>query len=100
MGRIYKPKPPRPRRSGQSPKSRERLAVHIGQKLLALRQRDLLTIRAVGDRCGLSNAFICQMENGDSMPSADSLWRLACAFKVPVGHFFEGYKLHSPEVGP
>jgi transcriptional regulator with XRE-family HTH domain len=68
------------------------LAQHIGSQLLKLRQRDLMTMRTVADKTGISNAFVCQLENGQSVPGADTLWKLAKCFNVPIGYFFKGYK--------
>jgi len=82
MGRIAKAK-----KTTRSP-----LAVHIGQRLLALRQDQQLTMRAVAERTGLSNAFVCQIENGQSCPTADTLWRLSQCFAVLPGYFFEGFQ--------
>lgn len=88
MGRIaWHGKQPRAIKSGDG----YALAAHIGQRLLGLRQDRQVSMRCVADGTGLSNAFICQIENGQSVPTAMTLWRLAKFFDVEVGHFFEGY---------
>jgi transcriptional regulator with XRE-family HTH domain len=84
VGRIFKQAA---RREGKL----HGLAVHVGRRILELRQRDGVTMRDVSNGTKLSNAFICQLENGQSQPSAETLWALAQYFKVPVGFFFEGY---------
>lgn len=88
MGRIYK----QTKRHEGTP-----LAVHIGVQLLQLRQRDGVTMREVSAGTGLSSAFICRLENGQSSPSADTLWMLAEYFRVPIEHFFQGYKSAIPK---
>lgn len=67
------------------------LAQHIGRVLLDLRQRDQVTMRQVADGAGISATFVCDLENGHSSPSADTLWMLAKYFDVPVSRFFKGY---------
>ena len=72
--------------------NRGKLAIHIGKRLHELRQRQQVSMRAVGDDVGMSGAMICQIENGQSMPTAYTLWRLAKSFDVPVDWFFEGFE--------
>jgi transcriptional regulator with XRE-family HTH domain len=73
-------------------KSSSPLAAHIGAKLLAARQAVGVTMRTVATGTGISNAFICQIENGQSVPSGETLWKLAKYFEVNVNYFFEEYK--------
>lgn len=75
------------------------LSIHIGNRLHTLRQRDSTPMWKVAERAGLSQAFVCTVENGQSVASAETLWKLATAFKVPVGYFFEGYCGSQPEGG-
>lgn len=82
MGRIFKTT----KRNEATP-----LAAHIGNRILHLRQKESVTMREVAAGSGLSNAFICQLENGQSSPSADTLWALGKYFGVPVQFFFEGF---------
>lgn len=67
------------------------LAVHIGKQLFKLRQRHQKTMRDVAESTGLSATFICQIENAQSIPGAETLWILSQAFGVPVGYWFRGY---------
>lgn len=78
---------------GSKAKQREGslLARHIGNQLLKARQRRQVTMRQVADSAGLSNAFVCQIENGQSIPTAETLWKLSTALKYPVGYWFRGY---------
>jgi len=76
-----------PRKQTRSP-----LTVHVGRQLWKLRQRDQLTMRDVAEKTGLTNAFICQIENGQSAPTIETLWKLAQCFGVGVQWFVKGYK--------
>lgn len=67
------------------------LAKHIGGQLLKVRQKRQLTMRAMADLAGLSATFVCQLENGQSIPTAETLWKLSQAAKVPIGYWFRGY---------
>ena len=67
------------------------LAKHIGQQLFKCRQKHQMTMRQTGEAAGLSNPFVCQIENGQSIPTAETLWKLSQAFDVPVGFWFRGY---------
>lgn len=66
------------------------VAAHIGQRLNTARQKLQVSMRAVAAGTGLSNAFICQIENGQSIPSAYTLLRLARFFDVDTDYFFSG----------
>jgi len=68
------------------------LAAYIGERVHSLRQEKQSSMRDVANGSGLSVAFICQIENGQSMPSAYTLWRLAKVFGVTVDFFFLGFK--------
>lgn len=90
MGRIIKPRTYANKLTEGT--DRHSLAVHIGQQLLKLRQKCQVTMRDVADGTGLSNAFVCQIENGQSMPTAATLWKLHRFFECPVNLFFDGYE--------
>lgn len=68
-----------------------KLAKHIGTQLLALRQKHQWTMRETAEVSGLSNPFICQIENGQSIPTAETLYKLSMAFEVSVSYWFRGY---------
>jgi len=67
------------------------LAKHIGQQLFKQRQKKQITMRSLAELSGISNPFICQIENGQSIPSAETLWRLSVALDVPVSYWYRGY---------
>lgn len=79
---------------GSKPRKTQRseLAAHVGRRLAALRERDQVTMREVSEQTRLSNAFVCQIENGQSSPTIETLWKLAQYFGVGVEWFVEGYK--------
>lgn len=89
MGRINKPTRRTLFSGPRVNPLRQALATHIGSRLLALRQAEGVTMRELGQKTGLSSAFVCQIENGQSMPTAETLWLLARAFDVPAAYFFE-----------
>lgn len=70
---------------------RSKLSVHVGIRLNKLRDKYHMTMRAVSDKTGLSCAFICQVENGQSLPTAETLYKLSKCFNVSVNYFFTGY---------
>jgi len=72
---------------------RDKVCSHIGQQLHRLRRERRVSMRAVADGTGLSTAFVCQIENGRSMPSAYTLWRLTDFFGVTFDHFTKGLEL-------
>jgi transcriptional regulator with XRE-family HTH domain len=77
----------------RKPESTERghLAAYVGKRLHELRQEHQVSMRSLANGTGLSNAFICQVENGQSVPSIDTLWRIAKYFDVSVGWFIDDY---------
>jgi transcriptional regulator with XRE-family HTH domain len=70
------------------------LAAHIGQKLLGLRQKHQLALRHLAADLKMSQAFLCDMENGRQCPGAETLWKLAKRFDVSVAFFFHGFTDH------
>ncbi len=54
----------------------------FGEKLRALRQRDGLTVRQLGDMLGVSGPYIVQMENGQKTPNAAMIIKIARLFQV------------------
>jgi transcriptional regulator with XRE-family HTH domain len=85
MGRIVRPSLKSNQRQGN------RLAQHIGSQLLKARQKRLWSMREVSQASGLSNPFICQIENAQSMPGAEALWKLSQAFDLPISYWFRGF---------
>ncbi|MBM3143335.1 MAG: helix-turn-helix transcriptional regulator [Chloroflexi bacterium] len=73
---------------------------NFGQFLRGLRERRHLSLRDVEKECGVSNAYIAQLEKGDRPPPRpDILKKLARAYNVTVRELLmrAGY-LDEPEV--
>jgi transcriptional regulator with XRE-family HTH domain len=71
---------------------RSDIAAHVGCQLHKLRQLKQKTQREVADGAGLSTAFVCEIENGQSCPTVESLWKISKFFGVPIGFFVKGYE--------
>ena len=65
------------------------IQIELGERLRSLRSERNLPLRELADQSGLTASFISQVERGRASPSIASLARLAEAFAVSVGHFFE-----------
>lgn len=57
----------------------DELAVALGQALRERRKSRGLTLQQLADRCGLSQPFLSQLENGKAMPSLLALHQVAAA---------------------
>lgn len=69
------------------------LAEHIGKQILKMRQKKQLTMAQACNQCGLSQAFFCDMENGKTVPGADTLLKLSNGFDIGVSYWFKGFKV-------
>jgi transcriptional regulator with XRE-family HTH domain len=67
----------------------------LGPQVRALRHERGLTLKALGQRAGLSHPFLSQVERGLARPSVDSVQRIASALDVPVGQLWS--PLRRPE---
>ena len=56
----------------------------FGGKLRSLRKRDGLTQKQVGDRLGVSRVYIVQMEQGQKIPNAAMILKIADIFDVCI----------------
>ena len=67
--------------AGQAPPAvdEEAVASALGTALRTLRKAQGLTLRQLADRCGLSQPFLSQLENGKAMPSLIALHNVAQA---------------------
>jgi transcriptional regulator with XRE-family HTH domain len=70
----------------------------VGQNLCIQRIELGLSQAEVGEKIGVSFQQIQKYERGVNRISAGRLWRLACAFQVPVEIFYAG--LDEPERRP
>jgi transcriptional regulator with XRE-family HTH domain len=63
----------------------------IGERLRELRERKNLSQGDIELRTGLLRCYISRVENGHTVPSIETLEKMACALKVPLYHlFYEG----------
>lgn len=64
--------------------SEEQFLAELGRRLKRARVDAELTMRALGERIGISQAQISQIEAGLSAPSLTTLFRLSRALRVPL----------------
>jgi DNA-binding response OmpR family regulator len=68
--------------------SEEQFVTELGRRLRASRHAADLTMKALGDRIGISQAQISQIEAGLSAPSLTTLFRLVRALRVKMSDLF------------
>jgi len=61
----------------------------IARRISELRNETGLTLRELGERSGLSNAYLSRVENGQSAITIANLAKIAEVFKTPLPSFFE-----------
>jgi transcriptional regulator with XRE-family HTH domain len=61
----------------------------VGLRIRAIRKRRGLTQEALGERAGRSADTISALERGKSLPSFETLERLAVELNVPIKDFFD-----------
>lgn len=71
----------------------------IGERIRAIREAKNLSQGDMEKRCGLLRFHISRVENGHSVPSVETLEKLAHALKVPLYQFFYEGK-QSPNLPP
>jgi transcriptional regulator with XRE-family HTH domain len=60
----------------------------ISNRLRELREQKKMSQGDIEKRTGLLRCYISRIENGHTVPSVETLERLARAFEVPMYHFF------------
>jgi transcriptional regulator with XRE-family HTH domain len=60
----------------------------IGDRLRAIREQKKLSQGDIEHRCGLLRCYISRIENGHTVPSTETLEKLARALEVPLYHLF------------
>lgn len=70
-------------------------ALDIGEKVRNLRKERGMTLQALSKTTGLSIPLLSQVENEAIEPPIHTLMKIAKAFEVRIGHFFE-----ESEAGP
>ncbi len=61
----------------------------VGAKLRRLRLRKKMGLKELGKHTGLSASMLSQLENGRTVPTLQTLARIAMVFDVGLQHFFE-----------
>jgi transcriptional regulator with XRE-family HTH domain len=56
----------------------------IGEQLRSIRERKRLTQEDIVERTGLSQAYVSRVENGDAIPSEETVEKWARALEVEV----------------
>lgn len=62
---------------------------HIARRIRQLRLARGMTLQQLSDRTGLSKGLLSKIENCIVSPPIGTLAKLAVAFEVPIGEFFE-----------
>jgi transcriptional regulator with XRE-family HTH domain len=62
--------------------------VVIGQKVKALSEQKNMSQGDIEKRTGLLRCYVSRVENGHTVPSIDTLERLARALEIPMYRFF------------
>jgi transcriptional regulator with XRE-family HTH domain len=62
----------------------------IGERLKALREQKHLSQGDIEKRTGLLRCYISRVENGHTIPSVDTLEKMAHALETPMYRFFTG----------
>lgn len=71
----------------------------LGARVQASRKCMNWTLRQLGERVGMSQSGIFQIEHGTSMPGAGTLWRLSRALQVSIDWIVTGKEYPEP-AGP
>src|SRR5271167_4085742 len=60
----------------------------IGERLRLLRKEKNLSQGDIGERAGLQRCYVSRVENGHTVPSLETLEKIARALEVPLYKFF------------
>lgn len=60
----------------------------LGQKVAYYRERKGMSQAALGEKAGVSQAAICQIETGQTKPRLTTVFRIADALGVDVSELF------------
>jgi len=67
-----------------SPNPKNADILKLGEKLRALRQREGLTVRQLGERLGVDHSHITKIERGENIPSLPLALKMADLFSVSL----------------
>ncbi len=74
--------------AGQNGKRSELMPMVIGERLKGLREQKKLSQGDVEKRTGLLRCYISRVENGHTVPSVDTLEKMALALEMPMYRLF------------
>lgn len=84
--------------SNKKQKPRLAFSVQVGKKIYRLRQKNKYTIRQLAELSGLSQAYLCDLENGKMNPTCITILKLCKVFKVYPSHFFANFDFHTQDI--
>jgi transcriptional regulator with XRE-family HTH domain len=70
----------------------------IGERLRTLRKQKNLSQGDIEERTGLQRCYVSRVENGHTIPSLETLQKMALALEVPLYKFF--YEGEEPPQAP
>jgi transcriptional regulator with XRE-family HTH domain len=70
--------------------------INVARRLAALRAENGLTLRALAERTGLSDAYLNRVERQKTPINIANLEKAALAFGVPLASFFESNEAQAP----
>jgi transcriptional regulator with XRE-family HTH domain len=74
-----------------------KIAMVLGKRIRQLREEKKLSQEAIEKQTGLLRHYISRVENGHTVPSLETLERLAAALEVPLYQlFYEGKEPSTP----
>jgi len=62
--------------------------MNIGETIRSYRLQKGMSQGDIEKRTGLLRCYLSRVENGHTIPSLDTLAKIASAMEVPLGHFF------------
>lgn len=71
--------------------SEEQLLANLGRRLKSARQATDMTMKILGDKIGISQAQISQIESGLSAPSLTTLFRMTRVLQITMSDAFKGF---------
>ncbi len=74
--------------------------MNVGTVIRSFRQKKGLSQGDLEKRTGLMRCYISRVENGHTVPSIETLSRIARALEAPLSELFVGMDLESPAVDP
>ncbi len=86
---------PRPSSAIRPPAMAE---INVARRIAALRSENYLTLRELGERTGLSDAYLNRVERQKTPINIANLEKLAAAFGVSLTSFFEADQARQPMV--